>query len=135
VGKIGVPDSILQKTGGLTDDERAIMATHPVLGEVIVRKAPQLALTLPGVRHHHERWDGRGYPDGLEGREIPDVARILAIADTYDAMTSDRPYRKGMPPTTALDEIERGGGSQFDPELAIAFVSMMRAAQTQLRAA
>ena len=135
VGKIGVPDSILQKPGKLEAEERSIMETHPVLGEVIVRKAPQLALTLPGVRHHHERWDGGGYPDGLAGRSIPDTARILAIADTYDAMTSDRPYRKGLSAETALREIERGGGTQFDPDLSTAFVAMMCASVTLQKAA
>src|SRR5579871_372368 len=110
VGKIGVPDAILKKPGRLDDEERVVMETHPVLGEVIVRKVPQLAYTLPGVRHHHERWDGKGYPDGLAGTGIPHIARILAVADTYDAMTSDRPYRKGLAVEIALGEIEKGGG-------------------------
>jgi diguanylate cyclase (GGDEF)-like protein len=131
VGKIGVPDAILKKPDKLTDEERAVMETHPVLGEVIVRKAPQLEDTLPGVRHHHERWDGRGYPDGLAGERIPYMARVLALADTYDAMTSDRPYRKGLAVDFALNEIEKGAGSQFDPDLAPAFVAMMRAGQLQ----
>ena len=126
VGKIGVPDAILQKPGRLDEDERAVMETHPVLGEVIVKKAPQLAASLPGVRHHHERWDGRGYPDGLAGENIPRLARFLAVADTYDAMTSDRPYRKGLPMETALAEIHKGAGTQFDPTMAYAFVAMMR---------
>ena len=126
VGKIGVPDAILQKPGRLTPEERAVMETHPVLGEVIVRKAPQLALVLPGVRHHHERWDGKGYPDGLSGESIPHIARILAVADTFDAMTSDRPYREGMSREVALEEIAHAAGTQFDPELAGAFVAMMQ---------
>ena len=130
VGKIGVPDAILKKPGRLNDEERQIMETHPILGEVIVRKAPQLADTLPGVRHHHERWDGRGYPDGLAGTAIPRMARFLAVADTYDAMTSDRPYRKGMPQETALNEIYRGAGTQFDPDMAPAFVELMRQTQS-----
>jgi len=127
VGKIGVPDEILKKPGRLTDEERTVMETHPVLGELIVRKVPSLAGILPGVRHHHERWDGRGYPDKLAGERIPYIARILALADSFDAMTSDRPYRKGMAVDIALGEIERGSGSQFDPELAAAFLSMMSA--------
>ena len=102
------------------------METHPALGEVIVRKAPKLAATLPGVRHHHERWDGGGYPDGLAGEQIPPLARILAVADTFDAMTSDRPYRKGLSWETALSEVARGAGTQFDPALAALFVSLMR---------
>ncbi len=127
VGKIGVPDSILKKPSHLDAEERRIMETHPALGEVIIRKAPQLAPTLPGVRHHHERWDGKGYPDGIGGETIPQVARLLAVADTFDAMTSDRPYRKGMSWEIALGEIGRSAGTQFEPRLAEAFVSLMQA--------
>ena len=127
VGKIGVPDSILKKPGRLEEDERAIMETHPVLGELIVRKAPQLEDTVPGVRNHHEAWNGKGYPDGLSGDEIPLIARLLAIADTYDAMTSDRPYRKGLAVEIALAESRKGAGTQFDPDLAVPFVTMMEA--------
>jgi len=128
VGKIGVPDAVLKKPGRLDEDERRVIETHPVLGEVIVRKAPKLAATLPGVRHHHERWDGGGYPDGLAGEAIPRIARILAVADTFDAMTSDRPYRKGLSAQIAVDEIARGSGTQFEPELSVAFVALMRGA-------
>ncbi len=135
VGKIGVPDAILKKPGRLDEEERAVMETHPVLGEVIVRKAPQLAATLPGVRHHHERWDGKGYPDGQAGEAIPLMARYLALADTFDAMTSDRPYRKGLSLEIALAEIGRGAGTQFDPDLAPAFIELMRQAQPLARAA
>lgn len=135
VGKIGIPDSILKKPGPLDAEERAIMQTHPALGEVIVRKAPQLAATLPGVLHHHEAWDGRGYPNGLQGEAIPLLARVLAVADTFDAMTSDRPYRKGLSLEVALGEIEKGAGRQFDPRLAPAFVTMMQARMTLPRAA
>lgn len=126
VGKIGVPDAILKKPGRLEPEEREIMQTHPVLGEVIVRKAPQLAATIPGVRNHHERWDGMGYPDRLAGLDIPKIARLLAVADSFDAMTSDRPYRKGMDWSIALGEIEKGIGSQFDPEFGAAFVTLMK---------
>jgi HD-GYP domain-containing protein (c-di-GMP phosphodiesterase class II) len=135
VGKIGIPDSILKKPGPLDAEERAIMQTHPALGEVIVRKAPQLAAALPGVLHHHEAWDGRGYPNGLRGEAIPLLARILAVADTFDAMTSDRPYRKGLSLEVALSEIEKGAGKQFDPRLAPAFVAMMQARSALPRAA
>ena len=125
VGKIGVPDAILKKPGRLETEERLVMETHPVLGEVIVRKAPKLAHALPGVRHHHERWDGGGYPDGLAGEAIPRIARILAVADTFDAMTSDRPYRKGLAVQIAVDEVARGSGTQFEPALSAAFVALM----------
>ncbi len=127
VGKIGVPDAILKKPSQLDAEEQRIMETHPALGEVIIRKAPQLALTLPGVRHHHERWDGKGYPDGLGGEGIPQIARLLAVADTFDAMTSDRPYRKGMSWEIALSEIGRSAGTQFEPRLSEAFISLMQA--------
>lgn len=126
VGKIGVPDSILKKPGRLDAEEQKVMETHPVLGEMIAAKVPQLAELLPGVRHHHERWDGRGYPDGLAGTQIPYIARLLAVADTYDAMTSDRPYRKGLAQEIALAEIEKQAATQFDPRLATNFVQMMR---------
>ena len=135
VGKIGVPDAILKKPGRLDDDERAIMETHPALGEVIVRKAPILAPTLPGVRNHHEKWDGTGYPDRLAGEAIPYHARLLAVADTYDAMTSDRPYRKGLAVEIALGEIAKGAGTQFDPTLARAFVELMQPATELPKAA
>ncbi len=125
VGKIGIPDEILKKQGPLSADERLVMETHPALGEVIVKKVPHLQDTLAGVRSHHERWDGKGYPDRLVGEATPRLARILAIADTFDAMTSDRPYRKGLSEETALGEIVRNAGIQFDPELAEAFVRMM----------
>jgi len=131
VGKIGVPDAVLQKPSRLDDDERLLMESHPVLGEKIVSQVPQLTDTLPGVRHHHERWDGKGYPDGLRSDGIPVIARILAVADTFDAMTSDRPYRKGLAEEAAVEEIDRGAGTQFDPEIAKVFVAAWREKQSQ----
>jgi diguanylate cyclase (GGDEF)-like protein len=124
VGKIGVPDSALKKEGKLTDEEFALIKMHPEIGEKIVSQIPQLKDTLPGIRNHHERWDGRGYPDHLQGEAIPLVARILAVVDAFDAMTSERPYRTGMPVEIALAEIERNSGIQFDAEWAMRFVEM-----------
>jgi len=106
-----------------------------VLGELIVKKAPQLEAMLPGVRHHHERWDGRGYPDRLMGQQIPLLARFISVADTFDAMTSDRPYRRALSEDIALEEIKRKAGEQFDPELAESFVRMMRLNSYGTRAA
>lgn len=126
VGKIGVPDGVLKKTTRLNDEEFDFIRRHPEMGERIVSQIPQLRDSLPGIRHHHERWDGRGYPDALAGEEIPLIARVLALADTFDAMTSDRPYRPGMDEETALAEIERNAGTQFDPALVPAFCIAIR---------
>ncbi|HSI73448.1 MAG TPA: HD domain-containing phosphohydrolase [Fimbriimonas sp.] len=126
VGKIGVPDAILSKPDRLTDDERNVMETHPVLGELIVGKVPSLSVLLPGVRSHHERWDGNGYPDGLKGEQIPMLARYLSVADTFDAMTSNRPYRTALSVDIALEEIEKNAGTQFQADIARAFVKMVR---------
>lgn len=128
VGKIGVPDEILRKPGHLTEEEFSIMAQHPVFGALIVGALPGMEVVVLGVRHHHERWDGRGYPDRLAGEEIPQIGRIMAVADAYSAMTTSRPYRKGMPDRQALGEIERGLGTQFDPEVGRVFLNIRRAA-------
>lgn len=128
IGKIGVRDSVLLKDGNLTDDEFAQIKLHTVMGENILRQVePQEAMAafLPGVRSHHERYDGTGYPDGLRGDEIPLMGRIIAIADAYDAMTSDRPYRKGMPTAKALEILEEGRGTQWDPKFARTFILAM----------
>lgn len=123
VGKIGTPDSILNKPGRLTDEEMDVIKNHPVLSGQIMQST-SLKEIVPLIRAHHERWDGRGYPDGLKGTDIPFEARIMALADTYDAMTTDRPYRKGLTSLQALEEIEKCAGSQFDPELAKSFLEM-----------
>lgn len=125
LGKIGIPDAILNKPARLTDDERAIIEGHPSLGESILRRARQLEHIIPAVLHHHERWDGGGYPEGLAGEEIPFLARILAIADAYDAMTTDRPYREALTVEAALEEVRAGAGRQFDPVLADVFIRSM----------
>ena len=121
VGKIFVKDEILGKPSALDPAEREIMNRHPVDGAEILASISDLRRVLPGVRNHHERLDGRGYPDGLSGDEIPLLARIIAVADTYDAMTTSRPYRPGLPPERAAAEIEKGAGSQFCPVVAAAF--------------
>ncbi|NJP39170.1 HD-GYP domain-containing protein [Alkalicoccus luteus] len=129
VGKIGVPDSILLKTGKLTETEYAAMKKHPEIGEQMLIEANlpgEWIGVLPGVRHHHERMDGTGYPDGLTGQNIPVLGRLLAVADSYDAMTSDRPYVKGISARQALRAIEEGKGRQFDPRFADAFLYVMK---------
>jgi putative nucleotidyltransferase with HDIG domain len=122
VGKIGVPDEILRKPGRLTDEEFEIMKRHPRLGEMIVGGIPGMSSILDAVRSHHERWDGMGYPDRLKGEEIPFMGRLLAVADAFSAMTTDRPYRKGLNLDKALAEIRANIGTQFDPEMADAFL-------------
>jgi putative nucleotidyltransferase with HDIG domain len=124
IGKIGIRDAILQKAGPLTAEEFQIMKTHTVKGVAILETIAEMAPAIPLVRSHHERWDGRGYPDGLAGADIPRMARIVAVADTFDAMTSDRPYRTGMPARKAFREIETQAGKQFDPECAAAFLAL-----------
>lgn len=117
IGKIGVPDSILYKPGPLTPEEWEVMKQHPVIGYQMCMKVDALRPAAPIVLHHHERWDGQGYPSGLAGEAIPLGARIFAIADTLDAMTSDRPYRKALSFAQARDEIARCAGKQFDPRM------------------
>jgi HD-GYP domain-containing protein (c-di-GMP phosphodiesterase class II) len=109
--------AILQKPGRLTDEERAIIELHPVISEELVSRVSGLADILPSVRHHHERWDGKGYPDQLSGEAIPLFARIITFADTIDAMTTDRPYRPALGPAEVRAELLRNRGKQFDPAL------------------
>ena len=116
VGKIGVPDRVLRKPGALTDEEYQSVQQHPAMGAAIVGAVPGFEGTLETVRHHHERWDGGGYPDGLSGTETPFLARLVAVADAFSAMTTDRPYRKGMERGKALRILEEGAGTQWDPE-------------------
>lgn len=121
IGKIGVKDIILLKPGRLSPEEYEEIKKHPVIGDNIVQPLGSLSLERLLIRHHHERYDGRGYPDGLDAEKIPRIARILAIADTYDSMTTTRPYRKGLSHYVAVDEIKRCSGTQFDPEIVRAF--------------
>lgn len=128
IGKIGVRDAVLLKEGKLTEEEFAQIKLHPVLGEAILRQiqpGDAMAPLLPGVRSHHERYDGRGYPDGLAGLDIPLFGRILAVADAFDAMTSDRPYRAGMALSRARTILEEGSGTQWDPLFVEAFVGWL----------
>lgn len=124
IGKIGIDDSVLRKCGPLTTAEFEHMKSHTVKGAAILQAIPGLDHVIPIVRNHHERWDGRGYPDRLAGDRIPHLARIVAVVDAFDAMTTDRPYRVGMSVDEALAQIDSGAGSQFDPECAKAFVSL-----------
>ncbi len=126
VGKIGVPDGILRKPARLTDDEFAVMKQHVALGDLIVRDLPDCDLIRAGIRHHHERWDGGGYPDGLAGDEIPLVARIVAVADAFSAMTTTRPYRKALDVDEALRRLEEAAGSQLESRLVAVFVEGLR---------
>jgi putative nucleotidyltransferase with HDIG domain len=122
IGKIGIPDQILNKPGRLTPAEFDIMKTHTTMGAKIIEQVLDLQKVIPIVRSHHERWDGGGYPDALKGENIPRIARIVAVADAFDAMTSDRPYREGMPCEVAFAEVDKQKGKQFDPQCATAFV-------------
>jgi HD-GYP domain-containing protein (c-di-GMP phosphodiesterase class II) len=122
IGKIGIPDAILNKPGKLTDAERAEMERHPVLGADLLARQGGVGRGVQIVRHHHEAWDGSGYPAGLAGLDIPFGARVIAVADSYDAMTSDRPYRAGMPQAKAESILRAGRGQQWDPTLVDAFL-------------
>jgi HD-GYP domain-containing protein (c-di-GMP phosphodiesterase class II) len=114
----------LRKPGKLTPEEFTMMKSHTVKGAAILATVPDLGPVIPIARSHHEQWSGQGYPDGLAGDKIPRLARIVAVADAFDAMTSDRPYRKGMPPEAAFEEVEKQAGKQFDPECAAAFLAI-----------
>jgi len=133
IGKVRVPESILNKPGPLDDAEWEIMRTHPEVGERILRPISSLNAILPIVRHHHERWDGDGYPDRLAGRAIPTGARIVAVCDAYRAMTENRPYRRALPPERAWHELERGAGSQFDPDCVVALLRVLSRRRTEAR--
>jgi HD-GYP domain-containing protein (c-di-GMP phosphodiesterase class II) len=122
VGKIGIPDRVLRKPGKLTEAEYAAVKQHVALGDMIVRDLPDIDLIRAGIRHHHERWDGDGYLDRLEGEDIPLIARILAVADAFSAMTTTRPYRKALDVQEALTRLGDAAGTQLDERLVQAFI-------------
>ncbi|WP_244668282.1 HD domain-containing phosphohydrolase [Bacillus sp. NTK074B] len=136
IGKIGIRDDVLLKEGKLTDEEFDQIKRHPVIGEEIVKGVQlteELLPILPGIKHHHERMDGLGYPDRLKGMEIPLFGRLIAVADAFDAMTSDRPYRKGMPFEKAFSILEEGRGSQWDEQFVDAFLKGMTAESDSIK--
>ena len=129
IGKLGVPDSILHKPGALTDEEYEVMKLHPDYAFRWLWQISYLRSSVPIPYCHHERWDGSGYPRGLSGTEIPLEARIFAVADAWDAMTNDRPYRKPLSAETAMGELEKGAGTQFDPEVVSTFLQVVQGQQ------
>ena len=135
IGKIGLPPGLLEKPGALTLAERRVMETHSEIGERILAKVEDYAEIARIVRHHHERWDGQGYPDGLHADEIPLIARIIAAADAYNAMTSDRPYRDAMPSRVARLRLAQGADSQFDTAVVAAFEAILAGADEDYRLA
>src|SRR6266550_2177418 len=132
VGKIGIDDRILRKPGALSDDEFEVMKQHPVKGAAIMSGVAQLIDVIPGMKYHHEKWGGGGYPDSLEGQAIPMEARIVAIADTFDAMTTNRPYQKAMELNYVVEKIKSFGGTRFDPRVVEAFVQAVKRGDIQI---
>lgn len=132
IGKISIPESVLGKNGKLTDEEYEIIKGHVNNSIDMIRHLPSMDYLIPAVVGHHERWDGRGYPRGIKGTEIPLSARCLAVADAFDAMTTDRPYRKGLSVDYAVDQLEKGCGTEFDPELSPLFVQLVRVGEIRL---
>jgi len=132
IGKIGIPDQILNKPGRLTDEEKRIMDSHPIRGAELLARYTDFARGMDIVRNHHERWDGEGYPDGLKGLDIPLGARVIAVADSFDAMTSDRPYRAGMPTDKAIQILREGRGQQWEPMIIDAFLRQLEIEHPQI---
>lgn len=132
IGKIGISDSILQKPGKLTDQEYEHIKMHPVIGANILSSSDILKDIIPGVRHHHERYDGTGYPNSLKGEDIPEIARLLAVCDTFDAVTSRRAYRDSLPLDTAIKILNENKNTQFDPKMADAFLEVINKRQSEI---
>ena len=124
IGKIGIPESILNKEGPLTDEEKKKMHEHPIVGSVILQPIKELEAAILGVKYHHEKYDGSGYPEGLRGDQIPLIASIISVADTFDAMTTDRPYRKGLSKDEAIAEVKQVSGKQFDRKIADTLIEL-----------
>src|SRR5205085_10080777 len=133
IGKIGLPVGLLEKPGALTLEERRVMETHPEIGERILANVDDYAEIAAVVRHHHERFDGNGYPDGLSSDEIPLLARVIAVADAYNAMTSDRPYREAMPSRVARLRLAQAVETQFDTSVVAAFEAILAGATEDYR--
>lgn len=125
VGKIGIPDAVINKPGKLTKEEYDVIKMHPDIGSKMLSKATEMPRMAVGARWHHERFDGKGYPDGIDGDHIPEEARIIAVADAYDAMTSCRSYRESLLQEVVRKEIEEGKGTQFDPVYADIMLHMI----------
>ena len=125
IGKIGIPDSVLNKHGRLSEEEFALMKQHPVIGGEIIKDISMIPDIFIGARYHHERYDGKGYPEGLKGENIPYIARIIAVADAYDAMTSDRVYRSALTEEQVMSELENGVGTQFDPVISRLLIELL----------
>jgi HD-GYP domain-containing protein (c-di-GMP phosphodiesterase class II) len=125
IGKIGIPETILNKEGALDPEERRRINEHPLIGVNILQPIHELKSVLLGVKYHHERFDGTGYPEGLKGDQIPLIAAVISVADAFDAMTSDRPYRKGLSRENAIEEIKQQSGKQFDPAVISAFLEVI----------
>ena len=132
IGKLGIPDSILNKPGKLTNEEYQVMKNHTVIGGNILKDMSMLKDIDLGAKYHHERYDGKGYPDGLKGEQIPYIARIISVADAFDAMTSDRVYRKHLDSIIVVNELEKGKGTQFDPVIADAMLSLIKSEKIKM---
>jgi len=131
IGKVAIPDAILQKSGPLTGEEWEQMRSHSIVGAEVISCIPSLRPLAPVIRAHHERWDGKGYPDHLQEKQIPLAARLIAVVDSYTVMITDRPYQPARPPAEALKELQRCAGSQFDPQVVEAFTGLLQGAQDQ----
>jgi len=126
VGKVGIPSSVLNKPTGLTQAEWVMIQAHPQVSANVAQQVTAFEAAVPVIRHHHERWDGTGYPDGLKGDDIPLLARILAVADGFQAMASERPYRRARTEEEALAELQKGAGTQWDPEVVKVFLKLRK---------